>query len=97
MYKVISDIIPHWYDLRNTIVIVINFCIAKKMICELILIIIYHYGIKCQSNVIWSLKCYLTYRNIRMKCEIQLLLQLVFAMERKWFVHWCLSKGIIIE
>ena len=35
MLKVISDIMPHWYDLRNTIVIVSNFCNGKKIICEL--------------------------------------------------------------
>ena len=32
MFKDISDIIAHWHDMRNTIVIAINFCNAKKMI-----------------------------------------------------------------
>ena len=31
-FKVISDIIPHWYDLSNTIVIAISFCTGKRMI-----------------------------------------------------------------
>ena len=50
MFKVISDIIAHCYDFWNTIVIAINFCNAKKMICALIFIISNHYGIKCLSN-----------------------------------------------
>ena len=51
MFKVISDIMPHWYDLWNTIVIAINFCNAKKMICALMFIINNHYRIKCASNL----------------------------------------------
>ena len=42
MFKVISDIMAHWYDLWNTIVIAINFCNAKKMICALMFIISNH-------------------------------------------------------
>ena len=49
MLKVISDIIAHWYDMWNTIVIAFNFCNAKKMICALIS---NHYGIKCFSNLL---------------------------------------------
>ena len=41
----------HWYDMWNTIVIAINFCNAKKMICALMFIISNHYGIKCLSNL----------------------------------------------
>ena len=33
MFKVISDIIAHWHNMRNTIVIAINSGNAKKMIC----------------------------------------------------------------
>ena len=42
----------HWYDLWNTIVIVMNFCNAKKMICVSMFIISYHYGIKCLRNLL---------------------------------------------
>ena len=33
MFEVISDIMGHSNDMWNTIVITINFCNAKKMIC----------------------------------------------------------------
>ena len=39
MHKIICDIIAHWNDLWNTIVIVISFCTGKKMICALTFII----------------------------------------------------------
>ena len=42
MFKVISDIMAHWYDMWNSIVIAINFCNAKKMICALMFIISNH-------------------------------------------------------
>ena len=32
MFKMISDIMAHWYEMGNTIVIAIHFCNAKKMI-----------------------------------------------------------------
>ena len=35
MFKVISDIMAHWYDMWNTIVFAINFCNAKKIICAI--------------------------------------------------------------
>ena len=50
MFKVISDIMAHWYDMWNTIVIAINFCNAMKMICALMFIISNHNGIKCLRN-----------------------------------------------
>ena len=31
MFKVISDILSHWYDLWNTIVIAINFYNSKEL------------------------------------------------------------------
>ena len=46
----ISDIIAHWYDTQNTIVIAINFSNAKTMICALMFILSNHYEIKCLSN-----------------------------------------------
>ena len=51
MLKVISDIMEHWYVLWNSIVIAINLCNGKKMICALMLIIKNnHNEIKCISN-----------------------------------------------
>ena len=47
MFKVISDIMAHWYEMWNTIVIAISFCTGKKMICALMFIISNHYGMKC--------------------------------------------------
>ena len=45
-----------------------------------------------QSITLMScLKWFLTEWCIGMICEIQFLLQLISAMQRKWFVHWCLS------
>ena len=52
MFKVISDNIAHWYEMLNTIVIVINFCNGKKMICAMMFIISNDYGIKCLSNLL---------------------------------------------
>ena len=52
MFKMISDIIAHWYDMRNTIVIAINFCNAKKMISAFMFIISKHCWIKCLSNLL---------------------------------------------
>ena len=57
MFKVISDIMAHWYDMWNTIVIAINFCNAKKMICELVFIISNQYGRKCLSNQLQLEQC----------------------------------------
>ena len=96
MFKVISDIMAHWYDLWNTIVIAINFCNGKKMICALMFIISNHYGIKCLSNLLQLEACNVMFKvmtqwHIGMICEIQLSLQLISAMDRKWFEHWCLS------
>ena len=80
MFKVISDRMTHWYDLWNTILIAINFCNAKKTICELMFIISNHDGIKCLSKQLE--RCYvmlysmwfLTLWHIGIISEIQLLL-----------------------
>ena len=45
MFKGISVVMAHWYDLRNTIVIAINFCNGKKIICTLMFLISNHYGL----------------------------------------------------
>ena len=47
MVKVISDIMAHWWDLWNGIVISINISNGKKMIRPLRSIISNHYLIKC--------------------------------------------------
>ena len=60
----ISDIIPHLYDMWNTIVISINFCNAKKMICALMFIISNHYGIKCLSNLLQLEPCNVMFKVI---------------------------------
>ena len=52
MFKVISDIIAHCFEMWNTIVIEISFCTEKKMICALMFIISTHYGIKCLGNLL---------------------------------------------
>ena len=53
-----------WYDMRNTIVIAINFCYANKMICALMFIIWNHYGIKCVSNVLQLEPCNVAFKVI---------------------------------
>ena len=52
----------HCYYMWNIIVIAINFCNAKKIICALMFIISNHDGIKCISNhhVVLFLKWFLT-------------------------------------
>ena len=52
IFKVTSDIMPHSYDLRSTIVMAINFWNAKKMNCALMFILSNHYGMICLSNLI---------------------------------------------
>ena len=42
MFNVISDIIEHWQDMQNTIVIAFNFRNRKEMICELMFILSNH-------------------------------------------------------
>ena len=90
MLNVIFDIMEHSYDLWNTIVIAINFCNAKKMIRSLMSIVSNHYGIKClihlePSNV--CLKWFLIEWRIGLISEIQLLLWLISAMQRKLWIN----------
>ena len=49
MYKVISDIMAHRYDLINTFLITLN---AKKLNSALMFIISNHNGRKCLSNLL---------------------------------------------
>ena len=62
VFKVISDITAHWYDFWNTIVIVINLCKARKMICALMFVISNHWEIKCLSNLIQLKPCSVIYK-----------------------------------
>ena len=57
MLQVISDITLDWNDMRNTIVIAINFCNAKKIICVMMFIISYHNGIKHLSYLLQLVPC----------------------------------------
>ena len=51
MFKVIFDKMAQWYNMWYAIVIAVNFCNAKKMICALTFIISNH-GINCLRNVL---------------------------------------------
>ena len=64
MFKVISDIMPHWYDLRNRIVIAIHICNAKKMIYALMFIISCLRAIKYLSNLLQLEPCNVIFKVI---------------------------------
>ena len=64
MFKVISDILAHWYEMCNTIVIGISFPSGRKMICALIFIIRNNYGIKCLSNLLQLDPCNVMFKVI---------------------------------
>ena len=49
MFKMISDMMAHCYDLGNTIMKVIHFCNGKKINSALWFIMSNHNGIKCLS------------------------------------------------
>ena len=57
MFKVISDIMAHCYDMWNTIISPVNFCNAMKVNWALMFIISNHYGIKCVSNLLQLEPC----------------------------------------
>ena len=44
VFKVISGIMANWYEMINTFIITINFCIAKKMNCAFMFITSNHHG-----------------------------------------------------
>ena len=52
MFKVISDIMAHCYDMWNTIINAFNFCNSMNMNCTLKFIMRNHHGIKCVCNVL---------------------------------------------
>ena len=64
MFKVISEILEHWYEMWNTIVITINFCNVKKMICDFMFIISNHYRIKCLCNLLQLELCNVMFKVI---------------------------------
>ena len=86
----------HWYDMWNTIV-VIHFWNAKEMICALMFMIINHHGIKCLCNLLQLEPSNVMFKVITDIAQwyemwkIQLLLQLISAMQRKWFENLSLS------
>ena len=92
MFKVYSDIMPHWYDLWNTIVIAISFWTGKKMICALMFIINYRYGIKCLSNLLQLETCNAMFKvisNIIPNCYDlwkTIVMQLTSAMQRHFIL-----------
>ena len=55
MFKVISDIMTHWYELMMKFIITINFCNTMKMNCALMFMISNHYGTNCLSNLLLQL------------------------------------------
>ena len=103
MIKVISDIMAHWYDMWNIIIVAINFCNTKKINWTLMFIFSNHYGKKCLINLLQLEPCNDMIEvisdiwHIVMIYEILLSLQSIFAMQRKWIVHWCLSLAKIME
>ena len=69
LYKLISDIMEHWYDMWNSIVIATNFCNAKIMICALMFIINNHYGLICLNNLLQLEPCNVTLgKNSNLQC-----------------------------
>ena len=96
MFKVISDELAHLYDMWNTIVITINFCNGKKMICALMFIICNHDGIKYLSNLLQLEPWYVMFKVMSdIMAHWNDLWNVIFIMQWKWFVHWCLSKRIM--
>ena len=57
MFKVICDILTHWYDIYKTFVFSINICNAKKINCGMMFIISNHYGIKSLSILLPLERC----------------------------------------
>ena len=51
MFKAISEIMAHSYELINTFLITINFFNAKKIYCALMFIMSNHYGTKCRLQL----------------------------------------------
>ena len=98
MFKVISDIMAHWHEMWNTILIAISFSTGMKMICALMLIISNHYGMKCISNLIQLEPCNVICKLITdimpHSDEVQLLLQ---SMKRQWLMLWCFPWAMIME
>ena len=61
MFKVISDIMAHWYDVKFNCDCNCN---TKKMICALMFIINNHYGISCLCNLLQLEPCNVMFKVI---------------------------------
>ena len=57
MFKVISDVMAHCYDMWNTIITAINFCNATKVNWAFMFIISNHYGTTCGSKLVHLEPC----------------------------------------
>ena len=93
MFKVISDIMAHCYDMWNTIINAINFCNAKKMNCALMFIMSNHYGRKFVSNLVQLEPC---------NDMLKVISDIMAHCYDMWnaiicIVHWCLSWAMIME
>ena len=94
MFKVISDIMAHWYEMWNTIHIAIHFYNGNKMICALMYIISYHHRIKYLCNLLQLKPSNVMFKVISdiMEHSYDLWNTIVIsAMQRKSFVYGCLS------
>ena len=61
MFNVISDIMAHWFEMWNTIVIILKFCTG---IGALMFIKTNHYGRKCFSNLLKLVSYYVMFKVI---------------------------------
>ena len=101
MFNVISDIMAHWYHIWNTIVIACYFCNAKKTIGALMFNISNLHGIKCLSKLLQVERC-----NVMFNVFSDIMahwyhmwnaIVIAFNFWNARFVHWCLSKAILIK
>ena len=87
MFKVISDIMAHRYDLWNSILIAINLCSAKKLISALLFT--NNYAIKWLRNPLLLEPWNVMFKVISdimahwYNMKIQLLLQLISPMQNE--------------
>ena len=101
MFKVISDIMAHCYDMWNTIIVAIKSCNAKKMNCALMFIISNYYGIKCVSNLVQLEPCndmFTVISDIMGHCYD--VWHTIINAINFWYariVHWCFSWANIME
>ena len=91
MFQVISDIWDIGLNCEMELLLKLVSALEKHYFC-IVFIKSNHYGIKCISNLLQLEPCNVMFKVISdimpigMKCEIQLLLQLISAMLRNWLV-----------